>query len=147
MERMFQEPLKAFRFLVELDGRKVTVAAFTGFSGIQMDVETIQVRAGDDIHHSERRIDAAGDTSADEAVRPPPADHLHGAYGGIDLADAGSGENHLVSADGADTVCAGLTGVFQETPYLGALRIHCGCDADSHGVRFRVLIDCRFGTS
>ena len=39
MERMFQEPLKAFRFLVELDGRKVAVAAFTGFSGVQMEVE------------------------------------------------------------------------------------------------------------
>ena len=48
MERVFAEPLKAFRFLVELDGRKVAVAAFTGFSGIQMDVDTIQVRSGND---------------------------------------------------------------------------------------------------
>lgn len=49
MERMFQEPLKAFRFLVELDGRKVAVAAFTGFSGIQMEVDTLQIRSGNDI--------------------------------------------------------------------------------------------------
>ena len=46
---MFQEPLKAFRFLVELDGRKVAVAAFTGFSGVQMEVDTLQVRSGNDI--------------------------------------------------------------------------------------------------
>lgn len=46
---MFQEPLKAFRFLVELDGRKVAVAAFTGFSGIQMEVDTLQIRSGNDI--------------------------------------------------------------------------------------------------
>ena len=49
MERTFQEPLKAFRFLVELDGVKSAVAAFTGFSGIQMEVDTIQVRSGNDI--------------------------------------------------------------------------------------------------
>ena len=49
MERMFQEPLKAFRFLVELDGRKVAVAAFTGFSGVQMEVDTLQIRSGNDI--------------------------------------------------------------------------------------------------
>ena len=49
MERMFQEPLKAFRFLVELDGKKVAVAAFTGFSGVQMEVDTLQVRSGNDI--------------------------------------------------------------------------------------------------
>ena len=46
---MFQEPLKAFRFLVELDGKKVAVAAFTGFSGVQMEVDTLQVRSGNDI--------------------------------------------------------------------------------------------------
>ena len=48
MERAFYEPLKAFRFLVELEGRRVVVAAFTGFSGIQMDVDTLQVRSGND---------------------------------------------------------------------------------------------------
>ncbi len=48
MGRTFQEPLRAFRFLVELDGVKSAVAAFTGFSGIQMEVDTIQARAGDD---------------------------------------------------------------------------------------------------
>ena len=49
MDRTFQEPLKAFRFLVELNGRKVAVAAFTGFSGIQMEMDTIQARSGNDI--------------------------------------------------------------------------------------------------
>ena len=49
MDRIFREPLKAFRFLVELDGRKVAVAAFTGFSGIQMEMDTIQARSGNDI--------------------------------------------------------------------------------------------------
>ena len=49
MGRLFQEPLKSFRFLVEIEGRKSAVAAFTGFSGIQMEVDTLQVRSGNDI--------------------------------------------------------------------------------------------------
>ncbi len=49
MDRVYQEPFKAFRFLVELEGRKVAVAAFTGFSGIQIEVDTLQARSGNDI--------------------------------------------------------------------------------------------------
>ncbi len=39
-------PLKAFRFLVEVDGD--AVGAFTRFSGIRMEVQTIQARSGSD---------------------------------------------------------------------------------------------------
>ncbi len=39
-------PLKAFRFLVEVDGD--AVGAFSQFSGIKMEVQTIQARAGSD---------------------------------------------------------------------------------------------------
>ena len=39
-------PLKAFRFLVEVDGD--AVGAFTQFSGIRMEVQTIQARSGSD---------------------------------------------------------------------------------------------------
>ena len=39
-------PLTAFRFLVEVDGKEV--GAFTQFSGIKLQVQTIQVRAGND---------------------------------------------------------------------------------------------------
>ena len=56
MARQFQEPLKAFRFLVELDGKAVPAAAFTGFSGIQMEVETISVRSGNDIRGVQEEI-------------------------------------------------------------------------------------------
>ena len=56
MGRLFEEPLKAFRFLVELEGRKVAVAAFTGFSGIQMEVSTLQVRSGSDIRGVQENI-------------------------------------------------------------------------------------------
>jgi hypothetical protein len=41
------EPLKAFRFIVEFDGK--AVGAFTQFSGISMEVQTIQARSGNDI--------------------------------------------------------------------------------------------------
>ena len=40
-------PLKAFRFLVEVDGD--AVGAFTQFSGIRMEVQTISARSGSDI--------------------------------------------------------------------------------------------------
>lgn len=43
----YQDPLKAFRFLVSLDGE--TVGAFSQFSGIKMEVQTIQARSGSDI--------------------------------------------------------------------------------------------------
>ena len=39
-------PLTAFRFLVEVDGKEV--GAFTQFSGIKLEVQTIRVRAGSD---------------------------------------------------------------------------------------------------
>ena len=39
-------PLKAFRFLVEVDGK--AVGAFTQFSGIRMEVKTIEARSGND---------------------------------------------------------------------------------------------------
>lgn len=39
-------PLTAFRFLVEVDGKEV--GAFTQFSGIKMEVQTIRVRGGSD---------------------------------------------------------------------------------------------------
>ncbi len=41
------DPLTAFRFLVEVDGD--AVGAFTQFSGIKMEVQTIQARSGSDI--------------------------------------------------------------------------------------------------
>ena len=40
-------PLKAFRFLIEVDGD--AVGAFTQFSGIRMEVQTIQARSGSDL--------------------------------------------------------------------------------------------------
>lgn len=40
-------PLKSFRFLVEVDG--AAVGAFTQFSGIRMEVQTIYARSGSDI--------------------------------------------------------------------------------------------------
>ena len=42
----YQEPFKAFRFLVEVAGE--TVGAFTQFSGIKINVQTIQARSGND---------------------------------------------------------------------------------------------------
>ncbi len=39
-------PLRAFRFLVEVDGDEV--GAFSQFSGIKMEVRTIQARSGND---------------------------------------------------------------------------------------------------
>ena len=43
----YVEPLKSFRFLVEVDGD--AVGAFTQFSGIRMEVQTIQARSGSDL--------------------------------------------------------------------------------------------------
>ena len=43
----YVEPLKSFRFLVEVDGD--AVGAFTQFSGIRMEVQTINARSGSDI--------------------------------------------------------------------------------------------------
>lgn len=43
----YVEPLKSFRFLVEVDGD--AVGAFTQFSGIRMEVQTITARSGSDL--------------------------------------------------------------------------------------------------
>lgn len=48
MDTAKQDPMKAFRFQVELENNGTVVAAFSQFSGIKMDVDTIQVRAGND---------------------------------------------------------------------------------------------------
>lgn len=45
---LYQEPFRAFRFLVEVENLGVVVAAFTQFSGVKMQVETIQARSGND---------------------------------------------------------------------------------------------------
>ena len=44
--KRYADPLKAFRFLVEIDGE--TVGAFSQFSGIRMEVQTVQARSGSD---------------------------------------------------------------------------------------------------
>jgi len=44
----YSEPFKAFRFLVEVENSGVVVAAFSHFSGVRMEVETITARTGDD---------------------------------------------------------------------------------------------------
>ena len=43
-----QEPLQSFRFLVKMGEDGNVSAAFTRFSGIQMEVETLQTRSGSD---------------------------------------------------------------------------------------------------
>ncbi len=45
---LYQEPFKAFRFLVEVENGGAVVAAFSQFSGVKMEVETIQARSGND---------------------------------------------------------------------------------------------------
>ena len=42
------DPLTSFRFLIEVEGDQEISAAFSRFSGIQMEVETFQSRDGDD---------------------------------------------------------------------------------------------------
>ena len=48
MKITYQEPFRAFRFLVEVENAGVVAAAFSRFSGVKMDVETIQLRSGND---------------------------------------------------------------------------------------------------
>ena len=43
----FEDPLRSYRFLVEVDG--AAVGAFSKFSGIEMEVHTIQARSGSDL--------------------------------------------------------------------------------------------------
>lgn len=45
---MTQNPVQAFRFLVQVGDSAVISAAFSHFSGVKMEVETIQSRSGDD---------------------------------------------------------------------------------------------------
>ena len=45
--KKYVTPLRSFRFLVEVDGD--AVGAFTQFSGIKMEIRTIQARSGSDI--------------------------------------------------------------------------------------------------
>ena len=45
----FDQPLRAFRFLVEVENSGATSAAFTQFSGIKMEAQTIQARSGNDL--------------------------------------------------------------------------------------------------
>ncbi len=48
MAIVYQEPIQAFRFLVRVGDSEEISAAFSRFSGIKMEVETIQFRAGSD---------------------------------------------------------------------------------------------------
>ncbi len=45
----YPELFRAFRFLVEVENGGVTVAAFSRFSGVKMEVQTLQARGGNDI--------------------------------------------------------------------------------------------------
>lgn len=49
MAVVYPEPIQAFRFLVRVGDGKEISAAFTRFSGIRMQVETIENRSCDDI--------------------------------------------------------------------------------------------------
>ncbi len=48
MAILYDHPFQAFRFLVEVENSGVVAAAFTGFSGVRMRVDTIQARSGGD---------------------------------------------------------------------------------------------------
>ena len=45
---VYQEPFRSFRFLVEVENSGVTVGAFAQFSGVKMNVQTVQARSGSD---------------------------------------------------------------------------------------------------
>ena len=47
-EQGTQDPLTAFRFLIRVGDSQQISAAFSRFSGVRMEVETIQTRDGDD---------------------------------------------------------------------------------------------------
>lgn len=44
----YPEPIQAFRFLIRVDGSEKISAAFSKFSGVKMEVETLQYRSGED---------------------------------------------------------------------------------------------------
>lgn len=48
MGMIYNEPFKAFRFLVEVESSGAVVAAFSQFSGVKMEVQTVQARSGND---------------------------------------------------------------------------------------------------
>lgn len=48
MAIQYPEPIQAFRFLILVSGKKEISAAFSRFSGVRMEVETIQARSGND---------------------------------------------------------------------------------------------------
>jgi len=55
----FSEPLKSFRFLIEVeDGENKIVAAFFQFSGVKMHVDTVKVRTGADLRGVMQNIPA-----------------------------------------------------------------------------------------
>lgn len=55
----YNEPFKAFRFIVEVEGNgKTVVAAFAQFSGVKMQVDTVQVRTGADVRGVHSHIPA-----------------------------------------------------------------------------------------
>ena len=49
MEIVYPDPIQSFRFLIKVDGDETVSAAFTGCSGIRMEVETLQARSGSDL--------------------------------------------------------------------------------------------------
>lgn len=44
----YPEPIQTFRFLIRVDGSEKISAAFSKFSGVKMEVETLQYRSGED---------------------------------------------------------------------------------------------------
>ena len=48
MAIQYDHPFQAFRFLVEVESAGVVVAAFTQFSGVRLQVDTLQARSGND---------------------------------------------------------------------------------------------------
>ncbi len=44
----YEEPFRAFRFLVEVESSGAVVAAFSQFSGVKVTVETVEARPGND---------------------------------------------------------------------------------------------------
>lgn len=51
-------PLGAFRFLIEMSKDGTVVGAFTQFSGVKVQVDTIQARSGDDVRGVQEYIPA-----------------------------------------------------------------------------------------
>lgn len=48
MTIVYPEPIQSFRFLIQVGDRSGISAAFTGFSGVKMQVDTLQSRSGND---------------------------------------------------------------------------------------------------